>query len=55
MDDDVRKLILKNADSNEIRDTARQNGMKTLLEDGAEKIKEGTTTLSEVLRVIQEA
>ncbi len=29
--------------------------MKTLLEDGAEKIKGGITTLSEVLRVTQEA
>ena len=33
---------------------ARQHGMKTLLEDGAEKIKAGITTLSEVLRVTQE-
>jgi type II secretory ATPase GspE/PulE/Tfp pilus assembly ATPase PilB-like protein len=29
--------------------------MRTLLEDGAEKIKAGITTLSEVLRVTQEA
>jgi general secretion pathway protein E len=55
VEDNVRKLILKNADSNEIRETGRQHGMKTLLEDGAEKIREGTTTLSEVFRVIQEA
>jgi len=55
VDDDIRRLILKNSDSNDIRQTARKNGMKTLLEDGAEKIKAGTTTLAEVLRVTQEA
>jgi general secretion pathway protein E len=55
VDDDIRKLILKNADSNQIRELSRQHGMRTLLEDGAEKTKNGITTLSEVLRVTQEA
>jgi general secretion pathway protein E len=55
VDDDLRKLILKNADSNQIRKSARQHGMITLLEDGAEKIKKGITTLSEIFRVTQEA
>ncbi|MBI5102549.1 MAG: type II secretion system ATPase GspE [Nitrospirae bacterium] len=54
VDENIRKLILKNADSNQIRTVARENGMKTLLEDGAEKIRAGMTTLSEVLRVTQE-
>jgi len=52
--EEVRKLILKNSDSNQIRELARANGMRTLLEDGAEKVKAGLTTLSEVLRVTQE-
>jgi type II secretory ATPase GspE/PulE/Tfp pilus assembly ATPase PilB-like protein len=55
VDDDIRKLILKNADSNQIRDAAKKNGMRTLLEDGSQKITAGATTLSEVLRVTQEA
>jgi general secretion pathway protein E len=55
VDDDIRRLILKNSDANEIRKVARQHGMNTLMEDGTQKIKEGTTTLSEVLRVTQEA
>jgi general secretion pathway protein E len=54
VDDDIRKLILKRADSNQIREMARRHGMKTLLEDGAIKVKMGITTLSEVLRVTQE-
>lgn len=54
IDDDIRKLILKRADSNQIREMARKHGMKTLLEDGAKKVKMGVTTLSEILRVTQE-
>lgn len=55
VDDEIRKLILKNADANQLRAAGRQRGMRTLLENGAEKIREGITTLSEVLRVTQEA
>ena len=40
IDDDIRKFILKNADSNQIREMAKRHGMKTLLEDGAEKSKD---------------
>jgi general secretion pathway protein E len=54
VDDELRKLILRNADANEIRVTARQHGMQTLLEDGACKVTAGITTLSEVFRVTQE-
>ncbi|MBI4654637.1 MAG: type II secretion system ATPase GspE [Nitrospirae bacterium] len=52
---EIRRLILRNADSNEIREAARRLGMKTLIEDGVEKIKAGITTLGEVLKVTQEA
>jgi general secretion pathway protein E len=54
MDEDLRKLVLKNADSGQLREMARRHGMKTLLEDGAEKIRQGITTIREVLRVTQE-
>lgn len=54
IDDDMRKLILKRADESKIRQAARKNGMKTLLEDGLEKIRMGVTTLSEIFRVTQE-
>ena len=55
VDEEIRKMILKNADSIQTRDAARARGMKTLLEDGIEKVKVGKTTLREVLRVTQEA
>lgn len=53
--DAVRRLIVKNADSNDMREAAKAEGMRTLLEDGARKIMSGITTLSEVLKVTQEA
>jgi len=55
IDDEIRKLILANADANQIRSAARRKGMRTLLEDGVKKIKAGVTTLSEVFRVTQES
>ncbi|HEX8948241.1 MAG TPA: type II secretion system ATPase GspE [Dissulfurispiraceae bacterium] len=55
LDEDIRRLILKNADAGELREVARRNGMRTLLEDGVRKIKAGLTTLNELLRVTQEA
>ncbi len=54
VDDDLRNMIMQDVDSNKIRELARRNGMKTLLEDGTEKIKAGLTTLAELLRVTQE-
>ena len=35
---------------NSIRDTARAAGMKTLRDDGFEKVKAGVTTLEEIYR-----
>lgn len=55
VDEEIRSLILQNADANELRQAAVKRGMRTLLKDGSEKIKAGMTTLSEVLRVTQEA
>lgn len=55
VDNETRKMILKNADSGQIRETAIHQGMKTLLQDGIDKVRAGVTTLAEVLRVTQEA
>jgi general secretion pathway protein E len=54
VDEVMRRLILKNADEGQIREAARKNGMRTLLEDGIAKIRLGSTTPSEVFRVTQE-
>ncbi len=48
---EIRDLILRNAPASEIREVARQQGMKTLRETGLIKVLEGTTAVEEVLRV----
>jgi general secretion pathway protein E len=52
--DDIQKLILGKKDSNLIKEAARKSGLRTLREDGWLKVKQGITTISEVLRVTQE-
>ena len=47
----LREMILNGATSDEIREAAREEGMRTLREDGIIKIKKGITTVEEVLRV----
>lgn len=55
VDDVVRSLILKNADSNTIKKEAvRVQNMRLLREDGAQKASRGVTTLEEVMRVTEE-
>ena len=51
--DGIRRLILEKKDSTIIKEMARKNGMRTLREDGWLKVKQGRTTISEVLRVTQ--
>ncbi len=53
IDDDIRKLILEKKDSALIKEAARKKGMRTLREDGWIKVKQGVTTVPEVLRVTQ--
>ena len=49
LDNEVRQLALKNADTNTIKQAAIRGGMRTLREDGAMKVLAGMTTLEEVL------
>ncbi len=46
----IRRIIVKGADTDEIRHQARQEGMVSLWHDGMAKVKEGITTPNEVLR-----
>lgn len=50
-DNEIRQLILKSASTDQIRDTARRQGMKTLAEDGWRLVRSGITTVEEVLSV----
>jgi type II secretory ATPase GspE/PulE/Tfp pilus assembly ATPase PilB-like protein/FixJ family two-component response regulator len=52
MNDDFRHFISSNYKESELFDMARANGMHILVEDGIEKVKNGLTTLEELIRVI---
>jgi type IV pilus assembly protein PilB len=48
----VRDLVLERAGGDELRAVAREEGMATLREDGLDKVREGVTSVAEVLRVL---
>jgi len=52
--DEIRALILQRKDSQKLKELARQRGMRTLRQDGWLRVKEGMTTVQELLRVTQE-
>ena len=53
-DEEIRRMIVANESSNVIGRYARDRGMRTLREDGFEKVLSGLTTLEELVRVTQE-
>jgi general secretion pathway protein E/type IV pilus assembly protein PilB len=53
LNEDLRPLILSRAASSTIAQRAVELGMRTLRDDGWNKVKAGTTTIEEVLRVTQ--
>ena len=55
MSDPLRRLVMKHADMGVIEQAAREEGMRTMYEDGLIKALSGTTTIEEVLRVCQES
>ncbi len=50
VEDEIREMILSGASSYELRVKAIQNGMITLRGSGLQKIRDGVTTMEEVLR-----
>jgi type IV pilus assembly protein PilB len=53
--DELRRMILEKASADELRESARRGGVRTLREDGLQKVREGVTSVSEVLRVVGSA
>lgn len=49
--ENIKEAILQGASVIELRELGRKNGMKTLREAGLQKIREGMTSLEEVMRV----
>ncbi|MDP8980879.1 MAG: type II secretion system ATPase GspE [Acidobacteriota bacterium] len=54
LNDELRKMIMRNEDAQTITDAARRHGMRNLREDGWMKVGLGMTTADEVMRVTQE-
>jgi type II secretory ATPase GspE/PulE/Tfp pilus assembly ATPase PilB-like protein len=50
--DSLRSLIIKKADAKALLHTALNEGMQTLASDACMKLAQGTTTISEIMRVL---
>lgn len=50
----IKEMIVKRATSDDIREQAIKEGMRTMVEDGFVKAAQGITSIEEVLRVITE-
>ena len=53
-DDKIRNAIVSKAPAEDIKKLAVSSGMITLMEDGIAKLKQGITTVEEILRVTRE-
>jgi len=53
INDEIRRLLVEKASSTEIKKYAVAMGMKTLKDDGLDKILKGLTTIEEVIKVTQ--
>jgi len=51
VDREIRELISKNANSDDIKDLAIKHGMKTLRMNSARLVKNGTTSIEEMMRI----
>ena len=54
MDNRIRQLVSSSADAVAIKEAAVEGGMKTLFEAGVAKVRDGVTSINEVMRVTQE-
>ncbi|MBM7541793.1 GspE/PulE family protein [Amphibacillus cookii] len=51
IDDQMKKIMMNRASMSEIKAHVRQQGMRFLMDDGLIKVKQGDTTIEEVMRV----
>jgi type IV pilus assembly protein PilB len=52
MSEEIQHLAVERRPSDEIKNVAIEQGMKTLRRDGMDKVRMGLTTLEEVMRVV---
>ena len=51
VDDALREMIMKREGANKIKRYAVEHGMKTLRDDGWDRVRAGVTTAEEVMRI----
>jgi general secretion pathway protein E len=51
VDEELASLIARSEDARQLRQSARKNGMRTLMEDAARKVIQGVTSREEAMRV----
>ena len=54
LSDPLRQLVMSKSQASRLREQATQEGMRTLRDDGRRKMREGQTTMAEVLRATPE-
>ena len=54
VDDEIREMVMQHTSTGKIKLHATAQGMKTLREDGWNKVRAGQTTIAEVIRVSKE-
>jgi type II secretory ATPase GspE/PulE/Tfp pilus assembly ATPase PilB-like protein len=52
--DEIRSRILENTSAQELRKLAAKQGMRSLRDDGFRHLREGRTTIEEILRVTKD-
>ena len=50
--EEIERMVTEHASSEDMGRVAREQGMSTLREDGMEKVRQGVTSIEEVLRVV---
>ncbi len=53
VNEEIKVLIIERANATEVKRAAIKAGMRTLRQDGVEKVKLGLTTMAEIIRVTQ--
>jgi type IV pilus assembly protein PilB len=54
VDEDLRKMIIKGATADDLREVAVKKGMRTLYKSGLIKVRKGITSLEEINRVLMQ-
>ena len=52
LNEEMERLIVERASSEEMARLARSQGMAALRDDGMEKVRQGLTSVEEILRVV---